>query len=467
MLPSITAAGRALRSGLTTSVRLVETALEVADRLEPDLNAYLRRFDGAALTAARQADAELARGIDRGPLHGIPLGIKDNIATREAFATAQSRVETPTDWRGKDAAAVRALRESGAIIMGKTTLMEFGIGVPDPEEQAAVPRNPWDPDRWAGGSSSGSANGTASGLFFAALGTDTGGSIRIPAAYCGVTGLKPSYGRVSRLGTVPLGFSLDTIGPIARSADDCRILLNGLCGHDGGPVAPASRTAPATLVGTTLGVARDIGAASGADEEDEPWALIDDAITVLEGLGATVVDVRLPFYEELSTAALVSELAEAFAYHRGNLAQDWHEYGRHTRMAIASGTLVSAPDYVQAQRVRRVGFDAMTDLFRHVDGVITPTVSQGSPALPIASLDDIVAKSHTLYWNATGGAVVSCPIGFTRSGLPLSMQVCGGWGSDSTVLSIATAFQAATAWHTQSPPLSGEDIWQSLGIASD
>jgi aspartyl-tRNA(Asn)/glutamyl-tRNA(Gln) amidotransferase subunit A len=238
--PTIQAAAQQLRSGATTSVALVQRCFERADHLDAQLGTYLARFDEPALRAAQVADEELARGRDRGPLHGIPIGVKDVIAAKEGPTTGQS-VTLPHDWwSGEDATVVGRLRAAGAVITGKTTTLEFASGFPDLHGTAPIPRNPWNLNAWAGGSSSGSANGLAVGMFAGALGTDTGASIRMPAAFCGVTGLLPTYGLVPTSKLLYLAPSLDRIGPLAHTALDCRTMLRALCTPQPGE-SPADR----------------------------------------------------------------------------------------------------------------------------------------------------------------------------------------------------------------------------------
>ncbi len=470
---SISTAGEALRQGKTSSVRLTEATFAAADELDATLGTYLARFDHQALAAAVKADDELATGIDRGPLHGIPLAIKDNIATREMTPTAQSAVASSSVWREPDAAVTARLRAGGAVIVGKTTLMEFGIGLPDSSHRFPIPRNPWNINTWAGGSSSGTANGVAASLFFGGLGTDTGGSIRIPAAFCGVTGLKPTYGLVPRGGTIPLGFSYDTIGPIARSARDCAIILTQIAGADERDPSALRSAVPdyvaelgGTLAGIRVGVDRRPPPSGDVNSAGTLSGHIDAVIAVLEKLGAEVIDVDIPYHDELTTSTMIGELAEAFAYHRRGLQQHWHEYGHDTRMTLASGALVSGADFVQAQRVRRIGQQAVGRMFKKLDAVITPTVSGTAPALPLTSFDDVVAAVNTPVWNATGNPVVSIPIGLGADGLPLAVQVAGDVLADGLVLRIADAFQKRTEWHTVNPPVTSHQIQEATGVES-
>src|SRR6201996_8451879 len=229
---TLTDAAVGIREGRTTSVELTELALRMADALDQELGVYLCRFDDYALDRAAAADRDLANGVDLGLLHGIPIGLKDIIAMAEGPTTAQSLVLDEAWGRGRDAIVTERLKAAGAVITGKLTAMEFAIGAPDLEKPFPVPRNPWDPERWAGGSSSGAGSAVAGGLVLGAIGTDTGGSIRCPAAFCGVSGLLPTFGRVPNAGCVPLGYSLDHIGPLARSARDCGAILGAISGPD-------------------------------------------------------------------------------------------------------------------------------------------------------------------------------------------------------------------------------------------
>ena len=218
-------AAKQLRTGELTSVELTKLVIARAEEFDAQVGTYLARFDDHALASAAQADDELAQGLDRGPLHGIPVGVKDILAALEGPTTAQSLILDPAWGEGKDAPIVKRLRKAGAVITGKTTTMEFACGMPDPTKPFPIPRNPWDLETWPGGSSSGTGSGIAAGMFLAGIGTDTGGSIRIPAAFCGVSGLMPTFGRVPKSGCTPLGYSLDHVGPLARSAWDCAAML--------------------------------------------------------------------------------------------------------------------------------------------------------------------------------------------------------------------------------------------------
>jgi aspartyl-tRNA(Asn)/glutamyl-tRNA(Gln) amidotransferase subunit A len=446
--------GARLRSGSLSSARLVERCLETADRLDPRIGTYRARFDEAARKAAADRDAELAAGRDRGPLHGIPLGIKDILAAREGPTTAQSLVLDPAWGAGRDALAVERLRRAGAVILGKTTTMEFAIGAPDPAKPFPLPRNPWELARSPGGSSAGTGNGIAAGLFPAGLGTDTGGSIRIPAAFCGVTGHKPTYGLVPRTGCVPLGFTYDSIGPLARSARDCALLLAALAGADASDPACAAQPPldlsrlDAGVHGLTIGVGRRAASADAC--EPAIAGLFDAALGALERLGARLVEIDLPDWEVLREAALLGTLAEAFAWHRGSLASRWSDYGRPTRIFLADGALLSGADYVQAQRVRRRAREKYGELLRRVDLIATPTMG-GLPWLLDAPFDAAgIRRLHTPQANALGFPALALPIGFV-SGLPASLQLMAAPFADALALRAGAAYQSATHWHREIP----------------
>ena len=355
---SIAEAGEWLRSGRTTSVGLTEDLLARSKAAQDTIAAFITITDDAAMAAAQRADAELASGHDRGPLHGIPLGIKDIIATVDAPSTANSRVLDPAWGQRDDATTVRKLREAGAVLLGKTGLHEFAIGWPDPETGFRIPKNPWDLARTPGGSSSGTGAAVAAGLILGGLGTDTGGSIRGPAAYCGISGIKPTFGRVSKEGCVPLGYSLDNIGPMARTVYDCAVMLQVLAGFD--PLDPCSVSVAvpdmlASLDGSVAGLRIGVPREHFLDVPElnaEVKQAVLAALDRLAAAGATVVDVELPHGAIAQHAQRAIMFGEAYAYHEPDLQTRPELYGKYTRQAIQQGAFYSAADYVQAQRVR-------------------------------------------------------------------------------------------------------------------
>jgi aspartyl-tRNA(Asn)/glutamyl-tRNA(Gln) amidotransferase subunit A len=457
---SIKAAAAALRDGQITSVDLTAGMLDRIEHLNPRLGAFIAVTGETAMEAARQADVDLARGLDKGPLQGIPLGVKDIIATDNAPTTAQSLVLDPTWGDRGDAPVVARLRSAGAVIIGKTTTMEFATGMPDPDKPFPVPRNPWNTDHWPGGSSSGTGSGVAAGLFSGGLGTDTGGSIRIPAAFCGISGLKQTFGRVPKSGCVPLGYSLDHIGPMARSARDCALMLQVIAGYDASD--PTCKNVPvpdylAALLGDVAGMKLAIEREHHTRAPGvlpEAVEAFERAVAVLEGAGASTLEVSIPHYDQITFAGRVNSRAEAAAYHMVDLRDRWTDYGVHTRAAIGQGVMYSASDVVQAQRVRQYGKAVIRELMRPFDVLVTLSTGIGAP--PVDGLNaEFFTKwpSFTSIWNAMGLPALCIPMGFTNDGLPLSLQIVGKPFDEATVLRVGDAFQRLTDWHLQVPPL--------------
>lgn len=458
---TIASAAEALRAGETTSVALVTDLHAAADALDDRLGTWLDRYTESSLARAAEADAELAAGTDRGPLHGIPLGIKDILSTDEGPTTAQSLVLDPAWGAGGDGPVVSRLRDAGAVLMGKTSTMEFAIGRPDASKPFPIPRCPWDPDRWAGGSSSGTGNGVASGQILGGLGTDTGGSVRLPASYNGITGHKPTFGLVPKSGCVPLGLSYDHIGPMARSAWDCAAMLSVMAGAD-----PSDRTTverPATDYVAALDRGVDglrIGVVANdrvtANSGPATLAALGGAVDVLTGSGAIAEELVVPLYDELSTAAFVALQAEAYAWHRPTLAERWDDYGRPTRLVLAQGALINAGDLVQIERVRHVARAGLLDLLdeRGVDVLVSPTTGYGAAPLSGAATEVISTKAlHTPAWNTTGFPALSVPMGLDDDGLPLGLQIVGRPFADDLVLAVGHAYQQSTDHHLARPPL--------------
>ncbi len=464
---TIESAAAALRRGEVTSAELTEQAQRAADDLNPVLGTWIRRFDDSARSAAEQADQELAAGQDRGPLHGIPLGIKDIIATDEGPTTAQSLVLDPAWGEQGDGPVMERLRHAGAIIMGKTTTMEFAVGRPDlaiyldnDDAPFPLPRNPWNPDRWTGGSSSGTGSGVASGQILGGLGTDTGGSVRLPAAYNGISGHKPTFGLVPKSGCVPLGMQYDHIGPMARSAWDCAAMLSVMAGRD-----PSDRTTVerepvdyiasigCDLAGARIGVVSNDYMRAGCAEAT--LEVFDRALDELRDVGAELVDIEIPYYGELARIAFLALQAEAFAWHRKYLQTRWADYGRPTRLTLIQGALISAGDLVQLERVRQVARRAVLAAFdaHRVDVVLSPTTGHGASAFRGADRAGTSNRSlQTPAWNSTGFPALSVPMGFDPDGLPLGLQIVGRPFEDATVLDYGHAYQQITDWHRRTPP---------------
>jgi aspartyl-tRNA(Asn)/glutamyl-tRNA(Gln) amidotransferase subunit A len=442
-----------LRDGTVTAVELLAKVSARADVLDGPMGVYIARSDEAALAAATAADRELAAGIDKGPLHGIPLGVKDIIATADSPTTAQSRILRPEFGAQGDAVVVQRLRAAGAVITGKATTMEYACGFPDPSKGFPTPRNAYGLDYWPGGSSSGTGNGVAAGLFLGGLGTDTGGSVRLPAAWSNISGLKQTFGRVPKSGCTPLGFSFDNIGPMTRSAADCAAMLAVMAGHDESDACSVDRPVDdyvGSLAGSSvegLRIGFDSSFLDLAACDPEVASLTRAAVEVLAGAGAIVTEMKLPLYDELVTVVMTAQFGEALAYHRNDMIARWDDYGRPTRLAIGSGAMMTAADFVQCQRVRRAAVKAAAELFGEYDVILTPSTLI-PPLEPLGpSLGELLATILTPYWNGVGYPAISIPMGLTSAGLPVGLQLAGRPFEESTILRAADAFQNLTDHH--------------------
>ena len=459
---TIVEAGQWLRSGKSTAAELTEAMLARCHAAQERLGAFNVISDETAMAAARAADADFAHGVDRGPLQGIPLGIKDLLATSDAPTTANSRVLDPAWGQRADATVVRKLRDAGAVLMGKLVLHEFAIGWPDPATGFPIARNPWDPARTPGGSSSGTGTAVCAGLVLGGLGSDTGGSIRGPASYCGISGLKPTFGRVSKEGAVPLGYSLDTVGPLARTARDCAILFDAIAGYD--PADPCTVNVPVpsmtagldgTLAGLRIGIPRDYFF-TAPELDAEVKAAVLAAVDALRDAGAIIVEIDLPYSESAAAAQRVTIGAEAYAYHEENLRAQPEMYGMHTRLRLMHGMLYTAVDFVQAQRVRSVVRDAWTAAMRAVDALIVPTSTAVAPTFE--SYDGMKVDTSPMLtgvWNLVGFPALSVNCGFSKAGLPIGMQIVGAPFTEPMLFRVGDAYQRITDWHMRIPESDG------------
>ncbi len=461
---TIAEAAEWLREGRITAVALTEALLARSHATQDTLAAFITIADDAALAAARQADADFAAGVDRGPLQGIPLGVKDIIATKDAPTTANSRVMDPAWGAGRDAHVVTKLRAAGAVITGKLGLHEYATGWPDPDTGFRIPKNPWDISRSPGGSSSGTGSAIAGGLILGGLGTDTGGSVRGPASYCGISGMKQTFGLVSKAGCVPLGYSLDHIGPMARSARDCAIMLQVMAGYHPAdatsvnvPVPDMLAKTDGSLAGVRVGVPREFFFTL-PELDSEVKTAVETAIARIADAGATVVEVNLPHADAAWMAGRITSSSEAYTYHLPDLRTQPEQYGRYARRSIMFGSLFSSSDYVQAQRFRSVfKAECAAVLGPQADVLVVPTMTDVAPT--IADYDvgaSRVSAGFTPPWNLTGLPAFSIPCGFSSSGLPIGMQVVGRAWDEPTVFKVADAYQRITDWHTRVPQIARE-----------
>jgi aspartyl-tRNA(Asn)/glutamyl-tRNA(Gln) amidotransferase subunit A len=453
-------AAASLRAGTTTSVELTWACIRRIDATQPSLGAFVTVCEDTALAAAADADESFAAGVDLGPLCGIPLAIKDIIATKDAPTTANSRVLDPHWGRGIDAPVVARLRAVGSVIVGKSTTSEYACGMPDVDKGFPIPHNPWNTDHTPAGSSSGTGIAVAAGLALGGLGTDTGGSVRGPAAANGHTGLKVTFGRVPKNGVVPLGYSLDSVGPMARSAYDCALLLEVIAGYDAGdpyaadvPVPAYSEELSGSVAGLRVGVPMPYFFDS-PELDGETRAAVLAAIEELREAGAVVSETAVPYAREAKDANTLTMSAEAFAYHRHDLVNRWGDYGCFTRPMLARGALTTAADYAQAQRFRSRFCREVAKLFTEFDVLVTPGAL--GPAERVDEMDmnkRMIAPNFTGQWNFAGLPAVVLPCGANDAGLPLPLQIIGRPFAEGTVLRVADAYQRQTAWHLRQPPV--------------
>lgn len=451
-------AAAAVHEGRLSATDLVADATSRADRDDAALGVFVTRYAAASRVRAAAIDAALAAGEDPGPLAGVPIGVKDIISEAQGPTTAQSVVDPQMS--STDAVVVQRLKAAGAVVVGKTTTMEYALGNPDAAKPFPVPRNPWDLQRWAGGSSSGSGSGVAANMFLGALGTDTAGSIRIPAAYCGVTGLMPTFGRVPRSGVVPLAPSLDHVGPIARSAADCALLLSVIAGPDASdpdsadvPVDDYVGALTGDLTGVRIGVDDlDRFAADGIDPEQP--SLFAAALAVLRDAGATLVDVQVPHYLELTVADVVTCLYEARAFHLEHLETRYLDYGEGFRTILTAAALLTSEDHAQALEVAARGREDWAALTDDVDLVVTPSAHLGATLLTALAGPDPRRSTRSLhcgYFNPLGVPVLAVPIGLSAEDTPLSLSIAGRPFDEALVLRAGDALQRRTDHHRRVP----------------
>ena len=448
---TIREAGRALRAREVSSVELTRIAIEQIERLNPTLNAFITVTAESALARAQEADVELAAGQDRGSLHGIPIAHKDLFLTRGVRTTCGSKIYehfVPDH----DAAVVERLDAAGAVSLGKLNMHELAFGITSTNPHFGAVRNPWNPGHIPGGSSGGSGAAVAAGMVFAATGSDTGGSIRIPASFCGVVGLKPTYGRVSRFGALPLAYSLDHMGPLARTVRDAALLLNAMAGFDardpGSARRPVADFVPADggdIRGVRIGVPQEFFF-DRVDPEVE--AAVRGALARAEALGAVVKPVRLPDMVSLNTAGMVVQFSEVAAVLEPHLGKR-EQFGKDVLALVDQGRFLAAPDYVNAQRVRRQTQLDFRRVWEEVDCLITPTTAVtaariGETVVRVGGQDEDVRPASTRLvrpFNALGLPALSMPCGRNGAGLPVGMQIVGRAFEEASILRVGAALE--------------------------
>ncbi|MGE3537716.1 MAG: amidase [Candidatus Tectimicrobiota bacterium] len=452
------AADRIRRKDLSP-VEYLGALLERIDTYDVHYNAFLRQTPDIALQQARQAEAEIMAGRWRGPLHGVPYGLKDIIDVAGVPTTAHSKILADNLAR-TDALVTQRLKAAGGVLVGKLATHEFAIGGPSFDLPWPPARNAWNRAHFSGGSSSGSGVAVAAGFVPAALGTDTGGSVRNPASMCGIVGMKPTYGRVSRRGVIPLAYSLDHVGPMTRTVTDNAILLNLIAGHD--PEDPASARADVPdftadlnkgVQGLKIGVIRRFYTQDMV-ADPEMTRSIDEAVAVLAAQGAEVRELDPGPLADYAATTRVLLLSEAYAIHEQWLRERPQDYGALMRERVMTGAFFRAVDYVQAMRQRTILVQQFARCMEPVDVAIT--ASSMDPACPIDDAERCeytYARQARAPFNLTGSPAMAVPTGFASTGLPLSMQIIGKPFDEATVYRVARAYEQATPWTTQHPTL--------------
>ena len=451
-------AGHLIRAKKLSPIEYTEALLRRTERLDSRLHAYIRLTPEIALAGARDSENEIVAGNWRGPLHGVPVGLKDIIDYAGLPTTGHSKVLVD-NIANADAHVTSRLKAAGAIMMGKLATHEFALGGPSFDLPWPPAVNPWGDNRFPGGSSSGSGVALAAGLLPAALGTDTGGSVRNPASMCAITGLKPTYGLVSRHGVFPLATSLDHVGPMTRTVRDNAILLQILAGHDHKdpasarqPIGDYSADLDRGVKGLRIGHIRHFYAEDDLGDPEQV-AAVDGAADVLRRLGADVVEIRLPHAREFAACCRLILRAEAYATHRHWLAERPGDYGDLARARLMDGASVSAADYIDAQRLRGRLIKQTTDAFADIDAALTI-----SSLDPPCRIDDAEACARNYPrqarqpFNVTGQPAIAIPAGFTQGGLPLGIQLVGHYFQEALLYRVAHAYEAETGWATHHPP---------------
>lgn len=458
---SIEEAGRLLRKREISPVELVDAALARIERGNPRLNAFLMIVADEARRQARAAERAIRRGNSSGPLHGIPISLKDNFWTRGVRSTAGSKI-LETFVPDEDSEVASRLVRAGAILLGKTNMHEFAYGITNENPHYGPVRNPWAQERISGGSSGGSAVAVATGMGFASMGTDTGGSIRIPASLCGIVGLKPTYGLVSVAGVVPLAETMDHAGPLARTVTDVCIILQAVAEkYPKGARVPEYRKLRKSIPRRfRLGWPKEYF--FDRLDAEVRWAM-DAAGKTLESLGARIEEVSLPHLGESVEPSTNIAMAEATRYHesQGYFPARAAEYGEDVRKRLEMGRDVRAVDYLNAFAVKREIQKEFQDAYARVDALIAPALPIGAPRIGENELM-IEGEKETVRSalvrlnrpaNLTGDPAISIPCGFTRAGLPIGLQLIAPRWSESRLLAIALAYEDATEWHRQHPVL--------------
>lgn len=446
----------------TSPVEVVDAYLTRIDRLDGSLGAYATVLHESARTEARVAEGDIAAGRHRGPLHGVPISLKDVFYTRGVRTTAGS-LALADFVPAYDGTVTARLKRAGAVVLGKVNCYEFALG-PSTPYHFGVTRNPWGLDRITGSSSSGSGVAVAASLCAMSMGTDTGGSIRLPAAFCGTVGLKPTYGRVSRYGIVPLSWSLDSPGPLTRTVADAALVMNAIAGYDPRDPATADVAVPdhrASLDRPLNGVRVAVPTSFFFEHlHPEVESSVRVALSVIASLGADIQDLAIPGLEHLQAASSVIMLAEAASFHERRVRSRGASYGKDARARIEVGSTLFATDYLKAQRVRTLMLQRFQQAMAGADVMVTPT----TPRPPMRTTEkmpkndgEAAARAAnnrlTRPFSLLGWPAVALPCGFSSEDVPISIQIVGKPFAEEMILRVAHAYERATGWHTRRPPI--------------
>jgi aspartyl-tRNA(Asn)/glutamyl-tRNA(Gln) amidotransferase subunit A len=450
---SIHEAQQLIKNRQLSPVDLTRAVLDRIQAVDGQLHAYINLMADSAMQEARAAEAEIAKGNWRGPMHGIPIAVKDQLDV----ARAPARIRQFTQGVG-DATAVRKLREAGAIMMGKLHMSSL------PDSELPLPRNPWNTEHITGGSSTGSGAAVAGGLCLGSLGEDTAGSIRNPSAFCGLAGLKATYGRVSRHGLAPLSWSLDHCGPMARVVEDLAHMLNAIAGHD--PKDPTSSSMPITdytsalredVKGMSIGVPRAYIDECAPRTEAVVLKRVEEAIAELKSLGARIEDVKIPALHLATIANAVIYYNEFWSAHKSDAATVLKTGAAQRRARIYLGLLTGSADYIQAQRIRSRCRAELAEVFAKVDCLALPNQAGPAPRVkdvgPIDTLFKHVVPEYHGPFNLTGLPTLSVPCGFSDSQLPIALQLVGKPFDESTVLRAGFTYQQHMKWYERRPAI--------------
>ncbi len=469
---TIAEAARHLRARDISALELVDHLLARIEALDPQINSFITVTGELARRQASIADAEITHGRWRGPLHGIPVGLKDIYSTAGILTSGHSKVGMD-NVPNADATSVAKLYDAGAVLMGKLSTHEFAHGGPSFDLPWPPARNPWDPSRSAGGSSSGSGAAVAAGFVLGAMGSDTGGSVRVPAARSGVAGLKPTYGLISRRGVINNSFSFDHCGPLAWTVEDCALMLQAVAGFDVNDPGSAEREVPdyaaafvPDLEGWRIGVVRHFWEEDLPGSEEERAAM-NAALDVFRGLGATLEDVRLRSLQEYFDVKIIVAESEIHSVHQRDLQGRPGDFGADFMGKILLASLFSASDYVQAQRTRRQMLEEMEPIYARYDVLVTAGMSPAPRFEDVRIIDFWEKPNMTTPFSVTAGPALSLCNGYTGNALPMSMQIVGRPFDEIKTLRAGYAYERATAWRQRRPRLMPGVARVSAGPSTD